>query len=389
MIAAGSGLISGKRPDEAARDAARVAMETSGAARAELALVFTTADAYRQGAELLRAVRAVTGATSIVGCSGAGVLNECGEAEGVAAVAVLVVSTGGEPVVEPFLVSGMDALGGHAGAEISRRTGMAGSEDGCLLILPDATNLSPDDFLLGLGSRLDPVPVVGGVAAGMPLFELYDADVIHGAVTGLAVSAPPVVGVAQACEPIGEPYVVTDVVASAIHSIGGRPPVQILREAIESVPDYQERVPRAGVFAGLAVDLGKSPLGRGDFIVRSLAGLDQASGAITLAEPVFVGQTIQFQIRDARAAHEDLEAMLARAQAALSRRKPAFGVYFNCAGRGQELYGLPHHDVTLVRERLGEWPLIGFFGTGEFAPVGKENFFHTYTGVLVLFPQPA
>ena len=74
-------------------------------------------------------------------------------------------------------------------------------------------------------------------------------------------------------------------------------------------------------------------------------------------------------------------------RAALGDRKPAFGVYFNCAGRGQGLYGTPNHDVTRIRERLGEWPLIGFFGNGEFAPVGGENFFHTYTGVLVLFPQ--
>src|SRR2546425_12654720 len=119
---------------------------------------------------------------------------------------------------------------------------------------------------------------------------------------------PPVVGVAQACEPIGEPYVVTDVVANAIHSIGGRPPVQVLREAIESVPDYAERVPRAGIFAGLAVDVGKSPLGRGDFVVRSLAGLHQERGTTTLAEPVFVGPNVQVHIRPARAAHEDLEA---------------------------------------------------------------------------------
>src|SRR5207244_10722569 len=120
----------------------------------------------------------------------------------------------------------------------------------------------------------------------------------------------PAGGAPQPWERTGEPDVVTDVVANAIHSIGGRPPVQVVREAIGSVPDYAGRVPRAGVFAGLAVDVGKSPLGRGDFVVRSLAGLDQESGTITLAEPVFVGQTVQFQIRDARSAHEDLEAML-------------------------------------------------------------------------------
>jgi len=387
VIAAGSGLVIGPRADEGAREASHAAMAASGAERADIAIVFASADAYRHAPSLLEAVRRVTGARSIVGCSGAGVLTEAGEAEGRPAIAVMVVSTSGTPFLTSFMVSDRDALDADVGAELLRRTNLAGAEDGTLLILPDAMNLDPADLLLGLAGRLDPAPVVGGVAAGMPLFEMYDTGVAHGALPGLAIAATPLVGVGQGCEPIGEPYVVTDAVAKVIHSIAGRSPLEILKEAIETVPEYEQRVPRAGVFAGLAVDLGKSPLGRGDFLVRNLAGLDRESGAISLTEPVFVGQTIQFQIRDAQAAHDDLEAMLARMRAALGARKPAFGVYFNCAGRGQGLYGTPNHDVNLIRECLGEWPLIGFFGNGEFAPVGGENFFHTYTGVLVLFPQ--
>jgi len=42
--------------------------------------------------------------------------------------------------------------------------------------------------------------------------------------------------------------------------------------------------------------------------------------------------------------------------------------------------------VTLIRKHLGEFPLVGFFGNGEFAPVGRRNFFHNYTGALVVFP---
>ncbi len=385
MIAAGSAPVTGKRAGEAAPDAARAAMERSGVPRAELALVFASADAYRLGRELLEAVRRLTGAESIIGCSGAGVLTERGEAEGVQAVAVLVVSTGGAAPFSPFIVSDRDVLDADIGAELAERVGLSAMDEGCLLIVPDAMNLKPDELVFGLSGRLDPVPVVGGVAAGMPPFELYDTGVLHGALAGLVTSRTPLVGIAQGCQPIGEPYVVTDAVANVIHSIGGRPAVAVLREAIETVPDYERRVPRAGVFAGLAVDPGKSRLERGDFLVRHLAGLDQASGAITLREPVFVGQSIQFQMRDPLAAHDDLEAMLARMRTALGDGAPSFGIYFNCAGRGRELYGAPDHDVTLIRERLGEWPLIGFFGNGEFAPVGRENFFHTYTGVLVLF----
>ena len=34
----------------------------------------------------------------------------------------------------------------------------------------------------------------------------------------------------------------------------------------------------------------------------------------------------------------------------LNGRRPAFGCYFNCAGRGRGLFGVADHDVTLIRE---------------------------------------
>jgi small ligand-binding sensory domain FIST len=96
---------------------------------------------------------------------------------------------------------------------------------------------------------------------------------------------------------------------------------------------------------------------------------------------------VQFQIRDAAASRDDLVAMLGEVAARLDGRRPAFGCYFDCAGRGRGLFGAPDHDVALIRERLGEFPLVGFFGNGEFAPIGRRNFFHNYTGALVIFPQ--
>jgi small ligand-binding sensory domain FIST len=171
-----------------------------------------------------------------------------------------------------------------------------------------------------------------------------------------------------------------------VHQIAGRPALEVLRDAIETVEDAEERIPRAGIFAGLAMDLAKSPLERGDFLVRNLMGVDHESGAVAVAERVRVGQTIQFQLRDAKASREDLEHTLALLHAELAGRAPAFGCYFNCAGRGRGLYGAPDHDVALIRERLGEFPLAGFFGNGELAPVGRQNFFHNYTGALLLIP---
>lgn len=387
MIAAGSSLQVGRSPEDAALEASLQALSRSGHDRANLALVFVTGDAYAGASRILHVVRRVTGARAVVGCSGAGVLTDAGEVEGEPAVAVLTVH-GERLAVTPFLLEDQEQLGAAVGSELADRVGGTVAEGGCLLVLPDVRGLDPAALLSGLHESLGFVPVMGAVAAGTKLFELCNTDSARGGIAGIALSgAHPVVGVAQGCMPIGAPYVITRAEANVIYEIGSRPAVEILKEAICSLENAEERIRRAGIFAGLAMDPAKSPLERGDFLVRNLVGLDQSSGAVAVAERVRVGQTIQFQIRDARAAREDLHSTLQGVAKRLGGRWPAFGCYFDCAGRGQGLFGAPNHDVTLIREQLGEFPLVGFFGNGELAPIGRRNFFHTYTGVLVVFPQ--
>src|SRR2546430_9166643 len=91
MIAAGTGLAVGGAADNAALEASLEAIERSGAARADLALVFVTGDAHTRAHEALHAVRRVTGAPIVVGCSGTGILTERREVEDDLAVAVLAV----------------------------------------------------------------------------------------------------------------------------------------------------------------------------------------------------------------------------------------------------------------------------------------------------------
>lgn len=382
--AAGSGLAVGGSAADGALDAALEALARSGSDHADLVLVFATGDAYAASHEMLHAVRRVTGARVVIGCSGAGVLTERREVEGESAVAVLAVSDE-RLVATPFLVEDQAQAG--LGADIARQVGATLAEGGCLLALPDVAGLDPRALLTGVEAELGPVPVVGAVAAGTPLFVLYNADAAQGGLAGVALSGPRcVIGVAQGCTPIGDPYVITRAEGNVVLEIGSRPAVDVLKHAIRALPDGPARVQRAGIFAGLAMDPAKSPLERGDFLVRNLLGADPASGALAVAEPVKVGQTLQFQIRDAESSREDLGATLERVVRELGGRRPAFGCYFDCAGRGRGLYGVADHDVTLIRSYLGDMPLVGFFGNGEFAPIGRRNFFHNYTGVLVVFP---
>jgi small ligand-binding sensory domain FIST len=393
MIHAGSGFGRHRDPVEAALEAALMAQARVGQDRADACLVFATPGAYAAAHGMLHAVRRATGARAVVGCSGTGVLTERGEHEDAepgaetAAVAVLAVASD-EVRVTPFLVDETEGLGSAAGTVAGARAFEGTQGHGLVIAFPDAKGLEPGQMLEGIGDAGGPMPVVGGVAAGMPLFELYNTDAVQGAMAGLAVCGrKPVIGVAQGCKPIGEPFVITRGDDNVVREIGGRPALAMLEHALEALPGGEARMRGAGIFAGLAINPAKSPLERGDFLVRNLLGADQKSGAIALAEPIHVGQTIQFQIRDRDAATEDLAETLGGVRAALAGRRPGFGVYFNCAGRGQGLFGEPDHDVTLIREHLGDFPLVGFFGNGEFAPVGGRNFFHTYTGVLVIFPE--
>jgi small ligand-binding sensory domain FIST len=393
MILAGSGITVSQDPVEAAIEAALTAQDRCGVDSADFCFVFMTPPAHAAAAKMLHAILRITGAQAIVGCGGAGVLTERMEVEaaaapeGAVAVAVLAVKTD-EHRASGFLTDETDGLGVPAGTVTAGKAFHTAGNGGITFVLPDPVELEPMGFLQGFREAGGTIPVLGAVAAGTPAFEFCNTQVVSRKAVGLALSAPrPVIGVAQGCEPIGEPFIITRGEDQVVREIAGRPAIEVLREALAGLEDAETRVRAAGIFAGLAMNPAKSPLTRGDFLVRNLLRVDQRTGAVAVAEPVRPGQTIQFQIRDARAAADDLAATLRQMATELEGRRPAFGVYFNCAGRGQGLYGVPDHDIGLIREHLGEFPLAGFFGNGEFAPVGPRNFFHTYTGVLAVFPE--
>ena len=295
MIAAGTGLATGSRADDSALEAALAALERSGTDRADLALVFASGEAYPRAHELLHSVRRVTGAPVVLGCSGGGILTDRREVEDEpTAVAVLAVRCE-RLVATPFL---FERQGDRPdlGVEVAQRIGGTVAEGGCVLVLPDAMGCNPPALLAELHEALGFVPVLGAVAAGATMFELYNTDAACGALAGVALSGlQPVIGVTQGCTPIGEPFVITGADANVIHRIANRPALEMLSAAIRSVPGAKTRVQRAGVFAGLAMDPAKSPLERGDFLVRNLIGADQSSGAVAVAERVRVSQTVQFQ----------------------------------------------------------------------------------------------
>jgi small ligand-binding sensory domain FIST len=244
-----------------------------------------------------------------------------------------------------------------------------------------------------MAERYPNAQAVGGLAGGGrgpgDNRLLKNGEVFDGGVVGVQLSGPIAIRtvISQGCCPIGERYVVTRAEQNMVFELGGKPALTRLQEVFESLEGTRRRDAHRALHIGIAIDEHRSRFERGDFLVRNLVGADQQAGAIAIGDLVQEGQTVQFQLRDAKSASDDLHVLLA-ADRSKHRNPPLGALLFSCCGRGEGLFGQPHHDSRVVQERIGPIPVAGFFAQGEIGPVGGKNFLHGYTASVALFSRP-
>ena len=143
---------------------------------------------------------------------------------------------------------------------------------------------------------------------------MLDDDVYSDGAVGvlLAEDVSAEMVVSQGCRPIGSPYVVTKAEGNVIYELAGRPALERLVTMLEQVPPDDRVLASRGLHCGLVVDERKEQFERGDFLIRAVVGADRSSGAIVVGDVAAVGSTVQFQVRDAASADEDLHELLRR-----------------------------------------------------------------------------
>jgi small ligand-binding sensory domain FIST len=180
---------------------------------------------------------------------------------------------------------------------------------------------------------------------------------------------------------VGEPLVVTKATGNLIEEIAGMAALdRLMAQADAATPEDRTRMAR-GLHLGLVIDERKAEFDRGDFLIRAVLGADHARKAVAVGAEVEVGSTVQFQVRDAASADEDLRDLLADAggEAAL---------VFTCIGRGTALFPYPHHDAGVFSQHLDGGPVAGMFCAGEIGPVGGQHFVHAMSASALLFDDP-
>jgi small ligand-binding sensory domain FIST len=389
---AGAGYSGEGSAKVAATRATEAALERAGVDRADLAVVFATPNYQSEYRELLAGVRAVSGVPSPVGCTGMSVLTSDGEFEGHPGVAVLV-ATSNAIRARPFLVPATSADTSSPGRTIRRLIDPLPEGPRLLVLLPDPFSVHVAHLITEVEEDPAILPIIGAAASSGPgqreSLQWCGQEIEVHTVAGLLLTGEFTLrlGVAQGCQPIGQPSRISRAEANQIIELDGRPALERLQETVATLPKAEFERAAHSLFAGIAHEDAQNPIHQGDLLVRNLVGVDPTSGVVAVAEQVRQGQIVQFVLRDARAARADMRRMLETLYAATQRIRPRFGFYFNCLGRGVGLYGDANHDITLIREFFGDLPIVGFFGNGELAPVGGKNYAHSYTGVLAVIGE--
>lgn len=267
----------------------------------------------------------------------------------------------------------------------------------CQLLLADPFSMDMDNVLKATDRLYPNCPRIGALAGGLeqpgtPLLLLDERVYASGALC-LSMSGDITMDtiVAQGCRPIGEPMFANATHENLILQLDGKPPREVLTDLYQRIPRSDRKLFTDALFMGLAMET-RQQYDAGDFLIRTILGLDPDSGALLVNTQVPAHAVVQLHVRDARSSARDLEQQLHHHRLAQGEQSGAGVLLLSCVGRSAEFYGQPDHDCNVFRQCIGDLPIGGLFCNGEIGPVRGATYVHGYTSVFGIFkpktPRP-
>jgi small ligand-binding sensory domain FIST len=352
-----------------------------GMARPDLAVLLCTPHHVEAFAEIVGTVRTLLEPGRLLGVTAVAVIGGREEVEDGPGLSLWAAHLGAVP--PPVRLT---ALSTGSGVALQGLPQLADDRSPSVLLLADPFTLPLPDVLDVVAASHEGTPVIGGLASGgmsPGSNRLALDDEIHttgavGVVLDAQLAGPHEMVVSQGCRPIGTPMIVTRSEGNQLLELAGRSALARLEELAGKAGPDERALLAGGVHLGIVADEHRVAFERGDFLVRSVLGADRGSGGLMVGAVVEVGTTVQFHVRDAASADEDLRALL-------TGRRADGALVFTCNGRGRNLFGTPDHDAGLVADVAGDRAVAGMFCAGEIGPVGRRSFLHGFTASVLLF----
>jgi small ligand-binding sensory domain FIST len=356
----------------------------------DLAVVFLSSHYRGLAAQVQEGLQMMFQPAHLIGCSAEGVIDAQHELEQTPAIALMLATLPGVKITSFSLERlNWEMLLGMP--DYFKDRIKAPDDTRLFLLFGDPFSAPMEQILESFNTCYPGVPVLGGMASAAMVVG-QNALVLNNSVSPIGVVGVALSGnfdldliVSQGCRPIGEPYVVTKASQNVIYTLENQPALYRLQELVDGLGEEDQLLMQRGLLIGRAINPVQERLGRGDFLIRGVLAADRQNGAITIGGAIQAGEIIQFHVRDAVTAQEDLEMMLIP-QA--FRPRAGGALLFTCNGRGTRLYDFEDGDITTVQKTLGNVPVAGFFCAGEIGPVGDRNFIHGHTACLAIF-RPA
>lgn len=389
VIQVGVGLSQQDEAVPATLEATREALNRANLQNPDWVLVFLSTTHMRYAEDIRLTLVETTQCEKIAGCSGAGVLTNQEEVIGSSAIAVMVGASEQMPS-QAFIHRQEDPDAPSVPQQLKETLEAFEAPNPLLFLFPDAYNQLPYNLINTLNYVSTKPQVFGAGACDdgscQHSVEIGPQASFTDGVSGLCLGGMKqfIIGVTQSCSPIAEPLFITKVEKNAIISLDGYPALEVFSTLAgnQGIKDFDTAA--RNILLAFPLDK-ESPKFTGEScLVRHLSGIDVSRQGLVVPQIIEEGGILSMMYRNAITAENDLYAMLERIKTT-NPNTPVFGVYFNCAARGESLYQRPNVDTEAIRETLGDFPIIGFFGGFEMASVPAGLQLYSYTGVLVLF----
>ena len=388
MSCVGVGVSSESNPEAAVAEVLNSAIKEVNLAQIHWVLIFFTPDHFVHAGRLHELILEQTKCECIAGCSGMGVITGEGE---ITQGPGLVLMAGFTPKLHLKALAKYQELEHSAGVTQQLREELEnfGDEKSLFLFFPDVYQHQPNNFINMFNYLKSSPSVYGGGSCNDGNQETsiqFGPNIVtlNGA-GGLAMAGMKnfVAGVTQSCATLGEPMFVTETKDDLIISLDGKPALEVFTEVAKEFEFRDMEEAAEQLLLSFPLDP-EEPLFTGEgAMARHVTGVDVNSQGITTSQIIHQGGVVSFAYRNHKSAEIDIRAMLTRLKNK-NTNTPDFGIYFNCASRGEALYGRSNVDTQIIKEILGDFPLIGFYGGYELAQMPQGVQLYTYTGVLVL-----
>jgi small ligand-binding sensory domain FIST len=361
-------------------------------------LVFVTAGFHGDYGRIIERIGSEFGAAHLLGCSATHGIAGGRVLEGRETVTVFAVAapgiTVGSVALSPEVIeraAGLRAFPERQAEYLHRATGVRPGDVNGWILLADHASVEAPSVASMWASAWPGTSVIGAIASTSG--EEHTAALFHGAnvvpdgVVALAIGGDWTVETlaSQGCASIGRPWTITEVDGEhAIRRIGRRPALGVLMETVRTLPANLVERARGNLFAGLAIDEVRTATSVDELVSCALLGADQDSGSILILGRPVVGQTVQFQYRDAAAATHDLEAHLKGSLTRAEGRAPLAAIVLADDARHEAFFGVPDRDASTVRGVVGNVALAGFGCRAELGPVGGHLVAMTHAACIGL-----